>query len=50
MNPAIHSAGFAPAAAGERGSLERFIAERFRLVYGVMGGPIAACLRAALSA
>jgi hypothetical protein len=34
MNPAIPCLGFAPAAAGERSSLERFIAERFRLVYG----------------
>jgi hypothetical protein len=34
MNPAIHSAVFTPTSAGERGSLERFIAERFHLVYG----------------
>jgi hypothetical protein len=34
MNPAIHSAEFAPAIAGERSSLERFIAERFRQMYG----------------
>ena len=34
MNPAIHSTVFTPAASGERGSLERFIAERFGMVYG----------------
>jgi hypothetical protein len=34
MNPAIQSAVFTPAANRERGSLERFIAERFLLVYG----------------
>lgn len=34
MNATIHSAVFTPAAAGERGPLEGFIAERFRRVYG----------------
>ena len=44
MKPAIDCAVFAPASAGERGELERFIAERFRIAYGARVGHFCAQL------